>query len=92
MNRRQLVRYQTGRQQRLVFESQHESTAFTSAPCPLYSHDATWQSQFRLGWNSVNWVDIQAERLKRRAQHSNSTSGIARQSLNEIHQMLRSHS
>ncbi|PKG73161.1 hypothetical protein CXF86_19110 [Shewanella sp. GutCb] len=92
MNRRQLARYQTGRLQRLAFEVRADSSELGPASCPLYSHDATWQSQFWHGWNSVNRVDIQTERLKLRALHSQTTPSIARQSLNEIHQMLRSHS
>ncbi len=91
MNRRQLERYQAGRDQRLKAETERADDCISALPCPLYSHDATWQSQFRRGWNSVDAVDIQTERLKQRAQNSASTPGIAKQSLNEIHQMIRSH-
>ncbi|AQS38596.1 hypothetical protein Sps_03469 [Shewanella psychrophila] len=91
MNRRQLERYQAGREQRLVAETQRIDDCISLQACPLYSHDTTWQSQFIQGWNSVSLVDIQAQRLKLRAISSTSTADIARQSLNEIHQMLRSH-
>lgn len=92
MNRRQLERYQAGREQRLKAEMERADDCVSALPCPLYSHDATWQSQFSLGWNSVGIVDIQAQRLKLRAIHKTSTPSVARQSLKEIHQMIRSHS
>lgn len=91
MNRRQLERFQAGREQRLKAETERADDCISALPCPLYSHDATWQSQFSLGWSSVSMVDIQVHRLKLRATNSTSTPGIARQSLNEIHQMIRSH-
>lgn len=91
MNRRQLERYQTGREQRLKAETERADDCISALPCPIYSHDATWQSQFSQGWNSVSMVDIQAQRLKLRATRSGSTLGLARQSFKEIHQMIRSH-
>ena len=90
MNSRQRERYQSGREQRLKAETERADDCVSALPCPLYSHDATWQSQFHKGWCSVNLVDIQAERLKQRTKHSPSVCGIAKQSLCEIHQMLRS--
>ena len=89
MNRRQLERFQAGREQRLTAETERADDCVRALPCPLYSYDATWQSLFHKGWNSVSLVDIQAERLKQRAKHSLSVPSIARQSLFEIHQMLR---
>ncbi|QFU23750.1 hypothetical protein FM038_017280 [Shewanella eurypsychrophilus] len=92
MNRHQLARYQAGRVQRLTAETKRADDCASALPCPLYSHDATWQSQFRRGWCSVSMVDIQAERLKLRAGRTvHPAPSIARQSINEIHHMLRRH-
>ncbi|WP_065204270.1 hypothetical protein [Shewanella woodyi] len=91
MNRHQHERYQAGREQRLAAETERADDCISALSCPIYSHDATWQSQFRQGWYSISMVDIQAKRLTLRAARSHSTPNLVRQSLNEIHQMIRSH-
>ncbi|NKF51379.1 hypothetical protein G3R49_12505 [Shewanella sp. WXL01] len=82
------ARYQrakdAGRQRRLAAELAGMSTAAV----PLHSHNATYQSAFRKGWQSVNSIDINAHLLKQRAQTSQRTPSVARQALNEIHQLF----
>jgi len=56
--RGQRLAYQSGRKQRL----DHVEACFegrqTPMPTPLYSHDATWQTAFERGWQSVSDWDI----------------------------------
>lgn len=45
---------------------------------PLYSHDATYQSLYRQGWQSVTVQDI------RLAKTNGMTADVARQKINEL--------
>ncbi len=42
---------------------------------PLYSHDATRQSFYNLGWNSVNASDIELAKFKQQAINKQSKEG-----------------
>jgi hypothetical protein len=75
MKPRQLARIKAGKAARLKAEISCSVSGEPLPDIPLFSHDATIQSFFNRGWNSVSQVDVRIELSKQ--QQSTINVGLA---------------